>query len=419
MKYREWKIWVKSLPWNFRWFVYLVLLRPLIDNFFALKETSIFLSPLYIVGFLTPVLITHTLYLKRMPKKSSLDNLFGFWLFFIIISSFVVLITDITGIDTIASFFKTSLPFFLYYYLRRIIKTERDLDGLLTTTIYSGIFIYSVFLYEILVRPIEIQDTRAGLERIQGFYSDVANYGMYTALIFISVCYFFLKKEVNFKRVRNLILFSLLAILILVKINHAASFFVFGTLFLLFFYFNFKVKPVYGVLLGLLFGVFMTIYISQIASENLDPLLDREVEVLQGEREQDQGLHGRMGRWKGMFADWKKYNLIEKFFGAPFSFDKRYLWAYSAGSHNDYIRILWLTGIIGLTSYFLIIINIFRKISKQRTVDKFLGMATMAMLMLYSISLTPTFYAFVMYFVIAVWAFLAIPKKIVVSETKI
>ncbi|HRZ78170.1 MAG TPA: hypothetical protein P5248_12420, partial [Bacteroidales bacterium] len=56
MKHREWKHWVRSKPWALRWFIYLVLLRPVIDNLYYLKHVSPFLSPLYIVGVLSPLL---------------------------------------------------------------------------------------------------------------------------------------------------------------------------------------------------------------------------------------------------------------------------------------------------------------------------------------------------------------------------
>lgn len=353
-----------------------------------------------------------------MPKKSGLDRLFSYWLLIVIVNSFLVLITDITNVVNIASFFKISLPFFLFYYLRRFIRSEKDIEGLLTTFIFSGIFVYSVFLYEIFVHPIEVQETRITLERIQGFYADVANYGMYTAMIYISVCYFYLKKETTFNQIRNLLIITVLAITILVRINHVSSYVVIGMLMIVFFYFNFRLKPVYGVLFGLVFVLAMAFTLKDILKESFDPLTQREMEVYNGTREEDQGFHGRIGRWKGMAEEWKKFNIVVKTFGVPWAFDNDNNWIYSAGSHNDYLRMQWTTGYAGLGLYILILINVIIKVFKQRKVDRYLGIATMTMLLLYSISLTPTFYPFFMYFVMIVWAYLAIPKKIIVRQVE-
>ena len=68
MSFKQWWAWYKGSPLFKKWFILLILLRPLIDNFYELKETSALASPLYIVGILTPILILLSTIAVGFPK---------------------------------------------------------------------------------------------------------------------------------------------------------------------------------------------------------------------------------------------------------------------------------------------------------------------------------------------------------------
>src|SRR5262245_10118257 len=69
MSFKEWRRWLKELPWSCKWFVLFILIRPVADNFYSLKEISPLYSPLYILGVLTPVFILLSFLSNRMPRK--------------------------------------------------------------------------------------------------------------------------------------------------------------------------------------------------------------------------------------------------------------------------------------------------------------------------------------------------------------
>src|SRR4249920_2644732 len=71
MNFKEWKKWLGELPWSCKWFVLFILIRPVTDNFYNLKEISPLYSPLYILGILTPVFILLSFLSSRFPKKYS------------------------------------------------------------------------------------------------------------------------------------------------------------------------------------------------------------------------------------------------------------------------------------------------------------------------------------------------------------
>ena len=79
MTFKDWKYWISALPWHLKWFAVLVLIRPIIDNFYYLKNISPLLSPLYLVGILTPILCISSIISYRKKDVSVFDILFGIW----------------------------------------------------------------------------------------------------------------------------------------------------------------------------------------------------------------------------------------------------------------------------------------------------------------------------------------------------
>ena len=122
MKFKNWKIWLKSKPWILKWFIILVLLRPIIDNLFFLKNISPFLSPLYIVGVLTPILVIIAITKTPKPQRSSLDKYFKIWSFFVAIGIFFVILFDPLSMDSLEYLLKLSIPIYIYFFARRLYK---------------------------------------------------------------------------------------------------------------------------------------------------------------------------------------------------------------------------------------------------------------------------------------------------------
>ena len=89
--YQLWKNWYRQLHWTRKWFPIFVLIRPLVDNFFWLKEISPLLSPLTIVGVLTPLLCLVSFNNPRMPGKirNSVDSLMSSYGAVVLINCFV------------------------------------------------------------------------------------------------------------------------------------------------------------------------------------------------------------------------------------------------------------------------------------------------------------------------------------------
>lgn len=412
MRFKSWKIWLKSKPWVLKWFILLVLLRPIIDNFYFLKEISPFLSPLYIVGILTPLLTIYALAKLPKPKKSSLDKFVKIWSFFLLIGIFFVIIYDPLSKGSFEFLLKLTLPIYLYFFARIFIHNKRDLDGILTTFLYSGGFVALILVYEVVFGAIRIVESR-GMERIQGSFGDVVSYGIYLSFCFLIACYFYLSKKSEFtkrKRMRLLFLVGGLSLLTLLNIHHVASYSNFIGVLLLFMIFNFKANTGGAIVLSVLLFSLFYMFGEPLIEEKITPLLQTDISVYDGDKGSDKLLHGRVGRWGKMFGKFTNQNVFAQFFGYPLSLNRSYQYV-GVGSHNDYVRILFLSGYLGLFYYLVLLVVYFKKAKRLLSETKFLAFGTLGILMLFSISIVPTYYPPFMYIVMPVFAFVALPKQ--------
>jgi len=413
VKFKDWKIWLKSKSWTLKWFIILVLLRPIIDNLFFLKNISPFLSPLYWVGVLTPVLVIISLIKNPKPIQTNLDKYFKIWSVFIFIGIFFVILGDPLTMESLEFLLKLSIPIYLYFFARIFIQNKQDLDGFLTTFLYSGIFVAVILLYELVINPIRLVESR-GMDRIQGSFGDVVSYGIYLTFCFLIATYFYFsrKREVpQFKRLRTVLIIGFLCVLTLINIHHVASYTIFFGLLLLFLVFNFKSNK--GAALVLSFMIFLIFYFfaQPIIEEKVAPLLATDIEVYEGEQDSDRLMHGRVGRWSHMVDIFSNENIFAQFFGYPSTLKYSYSFV-GVGSHNDFIRILFLSGYFGLLYYLVVLVIFYQRLKKLIGSTKYLAYGTLGILMLYSISITPTYYPPFMYIVMVVFAFVALPKQL-------
>ncbi len=413
MKFDKWYDWLIDLPPLLRWFPILIVLRPVIDNFYFLKEASPLLSPPYIVGALTPVLCVAALVKYRHPARRNVDKAFVPWAVMILINCVFLLIGDPFSLMTLEFILKLSLPVYLFFFLRVFITSRRDLDGLLTSFLLSGIFVAVLLLYEIVVRPISVQESR-GLERIQGSFGDVVSYGMYIVFTLIAATYFFVlhrKSGTHFRKTALVIVVGIVGFLGLLNIHHTATYTVFLLVLFLFVLQNFQSgSPVLAFLIIVAFGVVMDFAGSEIIEEKITPLVQTDLMVYSGEAETDRLLHGRVGRWRMMLNMFSQEPVWVQFFGYPLKFD--YVFHFiGIGSHNDFVRMLFATGIAGLLAYLGFIGTVFRQLPKLTPHGRYLLLTAFLALILYSISVTPTMYAPFMYFIMSVFAFSALPAE--------
>src|SRR5690554_3160524 len=404
---------MRSLPWAFKWFPFLVILRPVIDNLYFLKDVSPWLSPPYIVGVLTPVACIYGMINYKMPQFKPVDKAFLYWSILVLLSSLMLIFYDPFSLLSIEFVLKLSMPVYIYFFLRVFITDLRDLHGILQSFLYAGIFVALLLVYEVVINPIRIEESR-GMARIQGNFGDVVSYGMFITFTLITASYFFLARQHILSKSRRLGLLipvTLIAILGLSNIHHTASYTVFILLVLLFVVFNFRVQNrslVVEIIAAA--GVVILLWGSQIVSEQISPLVQTDLQVYSGEQDSDRLLHGRVGRWRLMLERFSTESIAVQFFGYPLKLD--YVFQYiGTGSHNDFVRMLFGTGIVGVILYVFMLLRFWMRRLFLGTAQRYLLVACFIALLFYSISVTPTMYAPFMYFVLSVFAYTALSEN--------
>ncbi len=419
MSIRHWWYWFKEQPASKSWFLVLILLRPIIDNFYELKETSPLASPLYIAGVLTPILILASRFDSRFKPaiSSTEESPFRIWSVLLVFNSvaFILIRFDLSALgDTI----KYVTPVFLFYYSRRFVQSREDLHGILTTFLISCFFPIGVLLYEIFFNPIAIEyisSGRGGGSRIRGAYADVMTYAIYLILFLLITGYYFLLrlyKGIGSFKITSFQLFVALGLVILglTRIRHVSTWGVFLTIIGLFLAHNLRNSR--GLLITFaLVAAASLFFAEELYENNIKPLINKEMLVVSGESESNQAFNGRMSRWEKYFETWEQMSPNHHFFGIVTSNFKETSIMIGGGMHSDYVRLLFLTGVTGVICYVMFLLLIARKWFILKIPEKFLVSSVIAAMLLWSITTTPTLYAPLLYFVFPIICFALLPKE--------
>lgn len=201
--------------------------------------------------------------------------------------------------------------------MRIFIQSREDLDGILTTFLYSGIIVAAILFYELFFGAIEVQESR-GMERIQGSFGDVVSYSIYLLFCFLIATYFYFSKKGEVskkKRLRTVLIVGVISVLILINIHHVASYTIFLGLILLFMIFNFKTNKGSAIVLSTILFLMFYIFGQPLIEEKIVPLLETDISVYEGDKGSDKLLHGRVGRWGDMLKTFTNENIFVQFFG--------------------------------------------------------------------------------------------------------
>lgn len=363
------------------------------------------------MGVLTPVLCINAFIYFKFPRKTALDKAFLYWSMTVLFAAIWLLFYNPFSKLTLEFALKITMPVYLYFFLRLFITDLRDLHGILQSFLYSALWVVFLLVYEVLIKPISVQQSR-GFERIQASFGDVVSYAMYITFTLIIVMYFFFARQHILplkRRLTLLITVLIFAILGLFNIYHTASYTVFAFLIVLFIIYNFKSENkslAIGIILAV--GFFITIWGARVVENKISPLVHTEIQVYEGSENTDRLLHGRVGRWSDMLDLFSSESIPVQFFGFPLKLD--YVYQYiGIGSHNDFIRMLFCCGIVGLGLYLYLLFRVWKQGTRLGQAQHFLLTASLMALVFYSISVTPTLYAPFMYFVLSVFAYAALP----------
>ena len=276
----------------------------------------------------------------------------------------------------------------------------------------SSIFPACMLIYEALSGHLQAMETSRGLVRFRGSYADISNYGFYVTLNTLIVGYAYISKVFDYsqQQLRFLMMAVLsISVFTLTKIHHAATYGVFLSLVCLFVISNMtNLKGIGRVILVILLTTILFIALKSSITESVTTLTRTDIEVLQGSRTVEGAFHGRMGRWKRIWSRFSKEDsMLVKMFGVYLSGNERSVRWPGAGCHNDYLRITLLSGFCGIFLYLFFLFTLFRKCFFLQDSLRYLVLGALTVVLLYSVSLTPTVYMNLMYVVMTIFSYVA------------
>lgn len=324
--------------------LFTLVAKPIIDTAFV-QYIAFGIRLTEIIGVFVPVLIlAHSIFNKEEDRMSQMP-LFWFWLAYIIwnfISSQIIVYQGmIKGFET---FFRVLNGFIGFYWFQRYFREKGDFKKLLIALLLAGIFPIGIGVFQLLTGYTWKTWAAEGGMRNIGLYHDQATLKYYffqTVAAILLYWSYFADKE----RVKKVILsaYFVLCVPVLYKLYVKSGNVAFGLWILLWTGLQKKF-----LLLGLLVlsAVFLNLVSGNKLVKDISNVYQSEIGVIEGEVQLEQSFAGRWHGWKAWFNEWQNANIFVKMFGSGQA---------GTGAHNDYIFAVTRSGIIGLSTYVMLL----------------------------------------------------------------
>lgn len=371
-------------------FLILVATKSIIDAFWNSRIGPLSFSSFG--GILIPALFYPILLKKKYFPKSWRMN--ATFLIFALSSGLIwALSVKLSSTIEIALL---NLNIYMGFFLIPTLVTDRKkLKQLLTAIIIGGLFPIIVSLFQFQTGIIFYARETVGLTRYVGFYHDafpVRFYGLMT--IFAVLMYFQLfKPKGKIKYLLYAVGFSALFSIYLV-FSKAGVGIIGMWIALVLIFSKSKVKQTIAIFLS--FSIMFVIF-GDVLYESIEQLFSKEAGYQTGEvTDVRYTLAGRGYVWEDYWNYWlNEQHLFFQVFGDGLN----------RPAHNEFLRILLVSGIVGVVVFVFFIIRIFLQIFKSNSRYRLFGLMLLVMFMVDCIGLMPGNYYF---YNIIVWGLMGI-----------
>jgi O-antigen ligase len=248
-----------------------------------------------------------------------------------------------------ANYFYRALNGFVGFYLfQEFFKTKEDFRSLLLAFMVAGLVPLGMSAYQnILGGLIRSEATIGNLVRNIGFYHDAYTLRIYCfqtlAAVLLYWCYFLSGRRIISRGI--LLVISALALLGIIKLYSKAGYMVIAE-WLVVWYVGRRKFLQLGVLALMVLVLSVTM---ERQVQILDTVYSKEVGAMYGKEKSDRLFQGRVGDWKTALREFEQNSIALQLIGdgSPHT-----------GAHNDFLRALFGTGILGLLIYCVLLVSI-------------------------------------------------------------
>lgn len=324
-----------------------VAVRPFIECFWQAKDMRFGLKPTEINGILLPLVIFFKVIIGKDTKfiRSSFAVLWVlFTLYQILPTMLIIMERGITpGLDF---FFRMLNGFVGFYAFQEFFYKRADFKKLLLAFLIASIVPLSMSFYQnVIGGSIRTEVTVLGLVRNIGFYHDSVSlrfYSLQTLAATILYSAYFTQPGQRFKR-GFLALWGIFSIFTIYRLFTKAGYLILAQWAVVWFFLK---KQIVIFLLIIASGL-VILSVSRFEwTEDIEAVYSKEIDAIQGEERFEKTFQGRWFGWIAALDWWIALPLPQKLIGSGKT---------GLGSHNDFLRALLGTGIIGLLLYLVLL----------------------------------------------------------------
>lgn len=374
-----------------------ILIKPVVDTSWDISFVGFSLIELYSLIFL---IVSFKLILKK-GTFSDTRGLTLLWLIAHLGIIFQLVMEPINGITSLlkALYFPLSV-FLIPYFL--INDNSSYQKSLLRALIIGALFSSIISILQFLgIIPYEFDHMSKGLQRANGFYHDMVTSRMYVLQGILALAYTKFSPRFTLKPWLSWTLLLLFLFSSFTLFSKALiGILVLGAVFLLIFT---KQKFSNYVVGGILFFVLIITNLNTLV-ETTTTLFSSEIDYNAGELDDSSRLFsGRGGLWQEFLDQYESSTLLEKSIGFGIN---------SGRTHNEFLRILILSGVIGLIAYAILITQLISKALKNifKAQLSFIVVFSLSIMLIDSISVVWGLYPF--YLIVVIGFYIAAIQEI-------
>lgn len=373
----------KGMFWAF---LVIVSTKSIMDTFWNIDVGP--LSALAIQGAIFPILF-YRLFIKFKRLPTYWKNSAKLYLMALSLGLFwSIVIEPFIGLQNLVLNINIFLAFLI---LPLLITSKKRFNQLLFAMMIAGIFPITVSIFQFSTGIIFQERQTVGLTRYVGFYHDafpVRFYGLMTLLAVFMYGYTNKIKKVITKLVLVMLTTGALFSIYLV-FSKAATAILGLWIILILLTSRSKFKVLFSVIIGV---AVVTLLFGDIVSSNIEQLFSKEVGYQSGEiKDARYTLAGRGYIWEDFWKFWStEQTLFFQWFGDGIS----------RPAHNEFLRVLMASGILGLLLLIFFIVRITQQFLKMNKRLRTFGLMLFGMYLVDSIGLAPGVYY---YYNILLW----------------
>jgi len=385
-----------------------LLAKPMIDatwdHYFA--GTNL----LQLIGVILPIFV-----LMRSKNISNVP-LFHIWIIYVIYNIFTssFILFDKGLLKSAELSFRIINGFVGYYMIQTYFSDKKSLKKLLIIFMLAGLFPMLVGLYQAITGVVWHERMTVGLVRNVGLYHDamIPRYYAYQTITAIILYWgYFLDKGQLLQKILLLTLFGI-CLLVLFKLYSKAAYVIGASWIIIWFVSRRQIRSM--ILILMVMGIANILFYDKIWTET-QQVFSKETIAFSADEGDDpelakkRTLAGRWYFWEEALEDYGSRTFLQQLFGT----------ARSGAVHNDYLRNLLISGLIGLLLYIALLISIgikiFSNYLREASLINIVAVMLFTMWLLDTIGLVPSTYPGYQWYV---WGFIGLAIKGIQPDKK-